>query len=61
MVLFADDIILVAETSEEVNTKLEEWREFLESQGLHISRTKIEYLRCNFSGDEQHDGPDLTI
>ena len=59
--LFADDIVLVAETSEEANTKLEEWRAVLESHGLRISRTKIDYLRCNFSGDEQHDGPDVTI
>ena len=48
--LFADDIMLVAETREEVSNKLDEWREALEGKGLHISRTKIEYLRCDFSG-----------
>ena len=42
--LFADDIILVAETKEEDNGKLEEWRE-----ALRISSTRTEYLRCNFS------------
>ena len=26
-----------------------------------IHDTKIEYLRCNFSDDEQDDGPDVTI
>ena len=33
----------------------------LESHGLRTSRTKTEYLKCNFSGDEKHDGPDVTI
>ena len=47
--LFTDDIVLVAETKEEANSKLEEWREALEGKGLYISRTKTEYLRCNFS------------
>ena len=48
--IFADDIVLVAETREEVSNKLDEWREALEGKGLHISHTKIEYLRCDFSG-----------
>ena len=48
--LFADDIVLVVKTKEEANSKLEEWREALERKGLRISRTKTEYLRCNFSG-----------
>ena len=48
--LFADDIVLVAETKQEVKNKLEEWREVLEGKGLCISRTKTEYLRCDFSG-----------
>ena len=52
---------MAAETSEEGNTKLEEWKAVLESQGLRISRTKTDYLSCYFSGDEQHDGPDVTI
>ena len=47
---FIDDIVFVAETKEEVNNKLDEWREVLEGKGLRISRTKTEYLRCNFSG-----------
>ena len=46
--LFVDDIVLVAKTKEEAH-KLEEWREALEGKGLRISRTKTEYLRCNFS------------
>ena len=51
--LFADDIVLVVETKEETNSKLEEWREALESKGLRISRTKTKHLRCNFNGGSQ--------
>ena len=59
--LFVHDIVLVAETSEEANAKLEEWRAVLEGKWLRISRTKTEYLRCNFSGNEQHDDPEVII
>ena len=38
--LFVDDIILVAETKDEVNNNFKEWREVLEGKGLRISRTK---------------------
>ena len=38
--LFADNIVLVAETGEEANVKLEEWKAVLEGKGLRISRTK---------------------
>ena len=48
--LFANNIMLVAETKEEVNNKLEERREVLKGKWLYISRTKTEYLRCDFSG-----------
>ena len=47
--LFADDIVLVAETKVQINAKLELWREALESKGLKICRNKIEYMNCNFS------------
>ena len=48
--LLTDDIVLVIETKVKVKNKLQEWREVLESNGLHIIRMKTEYLRCNFSG-----------
>ena len=51
--LFADDIMLVAKTKEEVNNKLEEWRAVLEVRGLRISRLKTKYLRCNFCGQNR--------
>ena len=44
--LFANDIVLVAETKVEVNAKLELWREALESKVLKISRNKTEYINA---------------
>ena len=35
--LFADDIVLIDETREGVNTKLERWRETLEAKGFRLS------------------------
>ena len=47
-----DNIVLVDETREGVNTKLERWRQVLESRGFKWSRSKIEYVECNFSTNE---------
>ena len=45
--LFADDIVLIDETRQGVNVKLERWRHSLESRGFRVSRSKTEYLhRC---------------
>ncbi|XP_075093708.1 uncharacterized protein LOC107820127 [Nicotiana tabacum] len=52
--LFADDIVLINETRGGVNTKLEVWRQMLESKGFKLSRSKTEYLECKFS-DERHE------
>ena len=46
--LFSDDIILIGETKEEVNKKLELWRQTLEARGFRLSRWKIEYIECTF-------------
>ena len=48
--LFADDVVLVDESREGVNRKLELWRQTLESKGFRLSRTKTEYMWCDFSG-----------
>ncbi|KAD6796640.1 hypothetical protein E3N88_07536 [Mikania micrantha] len=53
--LFTDDIVLVAENEEDLNARLEEWRLALESKGLRISRSKTEYLYCNFSGSIEEE------
>ena len=47
--LFVDNIVLIDETREGVNTKLERWRDTLEAKGFRLSRSKTEYLHCRFS------------
>ena len=55
--LFADDVVLVDESRAGVNRKLELWRRTLESKGFRLSRTKTEYIMCNFSAS-RHEGGD---
>ncbi|GKD88566.1 retrovirus-related pol polyprotein LINE-1 [Tanacetum coccineum] len=50
--IFADDIMLVLESAEGLNTRLENWIEALEDNGLRVSREKTEYLRCDFGNGE---------
>ena len=59
--LFADDIVLVDETRDGVNRKLELWREALEDKGLRIDRTKTEYMECKFSNRGNNEGIDVKI
>ena len=53
--LFADDVVLVNESRAGVNRKLELWRRTLESNGFRLSRTKTEYMMCDFSAT-RHEG-----
>jgi hypothetical protein len=52
--LFADVVVLVDDSRAGVNRKLELWRHTLESKGFRLSRTKTEYMRCDFSAT-RHD------
>jgi hypothetical protein len=54
--LFTDDVVLIDESRIGVNKKLELWRQTLESKGFRLSRTKTEYMRCQFSGENSNDG-----
>jgi len=47
--LFADDVVLLAESREKLNRRLETWRQALEAYGFRLSRSKTEYMECNFS------------
>ena len=58
--LFADDVVLIDESRIGVDRKLELWRQTLESNGFRLSRTKTEYMRCEFSGVRSEDG-DVTL
>ncbi|KAL1447841.1 hypothetical protein WDU94_001904 [Cyamophila willieti] len=61
--LFADDVVLCGENSEEVERELESWRKALEEKGLKINRTKT--VQMNFgmeNGEIIHlDGEGLNI
>ncbi|KAG2582388.1 hypothetical protein PVAP13_6KG108005 [Panicum virgatum] len=56
---FADDVVLVDESRAGVNRKLELWRQMLESKGFRLSRTKTEYMRCDFGAT--HEEGDVSL
>ena len=58
--LFAHDVVLVDESRTRVNRKLEPWRRTLESKGFRLSRTKTEYMMCDFSAT-MHEGGDVSL
>jgi hypothetical protein len=47
--LFADDAVLVDESRTGVDQKFELWRRTLEAKGFRLSRSKTEYMKCDFS------------
>ncbi|KAF3674589.1 putative peptidyl-prolyl cis-trans isomerase FKBP17-1, chloroplastic-like [Capsicum annuum] len=53
--LFADDVVLIDESRQGVNDKLEVWRQTLESKGFRLSRAKTDYLECKFSDSRQEE------
>ncbi|KAE8672387.1 hypothetical protein F3Y22_tig00111842pilonHSYRG00069 [Hibiscus syriacus] len=53
--LFTDDIVLVAETKTELNSRLATWKTALEEKGLGINIEKTEYLCSNFSGNQNDE------
>jgi len=59
--LFADDIVLIDETTEGLNTKLERWRDALEAKGFKLSKSKTEYLYCHFNVGEGDVENEVTI
>ena len=50
--LYTDNIVLIGESFETVNSRLEEWRETLESKGLRVSRSKTKYIEYDFGERE---------
>jgi hypothetical protein len=53
--LFADDVVLVNESRTGVDQKLKLWRRTLEAKGFSLSRSKTEYMKCDFSATTQED------
>jgi hypothetical protein len=54
--LFTDDVVLVDESRVGVDQKLELWRQTLETKGFMLSRSKTEYMKCDFSATTQEEG-----
>jgi hypothetical protein len=46
--LFADDVILVDESRTVIDQKLELWIRILEVKDFSLSRSKTEYIKCDF-------------
>ncbi|KAE8728970.1 Detected protein of unknown function [Hibiscus syriacus] len=59
--LFADDIVLVAETRTELNSRLTTWKTVLEEKGLRINIAKTKYLSSNFSGNQNAEDVEVCI
>ena len=51
--LFADDMVLIAETEQEVQSMLEQVRMALESKGLRINREKTEHMESRWKGEQE--------
>jgi hypothetical protein len=54
--LFTDDVVLMDENRTGVNQKLELWRRTLEAKDFRLSRSKTEYMKCDFSATTQEEG-----
>lgn len=59
--LFADDIVLTGESREELNEKVETWRQALETHGFRLSRSKTEYMECKFSGRQSATNMEVKV
>jgi hypothetical protein len=55
-ILFVYDVVLVDESRTGVDQKLELWRRTLEAKGFRLSRSKTEYIKCDFSTTTQEVG-----
>ena len=59
--LFVNDIVLIDETKEEVNKKLELWRQTLEARRFRLSRLKTKYMECNFGKRKNNEQGVITL
>jgi hypothetical protein len=54
--LFTDDVVLVDESRTGVDQKLELWIRTLEAKCFRLSRSKTEYMKCDFGATTQEEG-----
>lgn len=53
---FIDDIVIIDKTKDVIDEKLEYRRVTLKIRGLRVSRSKTEYLWCNFNNEPDVEG-----
>ena len=59
--LFADDIVLIGKIKEEVNKKLELWRQTLKAREFRLSRLKTKYMECKFMKRRNNEQGVITL
>ena len=52
-IMYADDVVLMANSRVELQEKLEAWRQALETRGMKISRSKTEYMSTDLDEDQE--------
>ena len=45
--LYADDLVLMTDSMEELMEKLEKWKESLETKGLRVNLSKTKVMHCS--------------
>ena len=51
--LYADDLVLLAESSEILMEQIKIWKEGLESKGLKVNIRKTKVMKCHVVGNMQ--------
>jgi hypothetical protein len=55
--LYADDLVLIAETEEQLLDMLKHWKDGMESKGLRVNIGKTKVMKCQYrSGQENNSG-----
>jgi hypothetical protein len=54
--ILTDDVVLMDESRTEVDQKLKLWRRTLEVKCFRLSRSKTDYMKCDFSATTQEEG-----
>jgi hypothetical protein len=54
--LFIDNVILMDDSRTEIDQELKLWRRTLKAKDFSLSRSKIEYMKCDFSATTLEEG-----
>ena len=46
-ILYADDLVLIAESEGDLIKKIQNWKNGFESKGLRVNVTKTKVMKCN--------------